>query len=33
VRFDVSLPPAEQGSLRISARLLTVARKVAYKPW
>jgi ABC-type amino acid transport substrate-binding protein len=28
VRFDVSLAQAEQGRLRISARLLTVARKV-----
>lgn len=28
VRFDVALPPAERGHLRISARLLAVARKV-----
>lgn len=28
VRFDVALPPAERGNLKISARLLTVARKV-----
>ena len=28
VRFDVALPPAEAGGLRISARLLAVARKV-----
>lgn len=28
VRFDVALAPAEQGRLRISARLLAVARKV-----
>ena len=28
VRFDVALPPAEQGHLKISARLLAVARKV-----
>ena len=28
VRFDVALVPAEQGSLKISARLLAVARKV-----
>lgn len=28
VRFDVALPPAERGQLKISARLLTVARKV-----
>jgi hypothetical protein len=28
VRFDVALPPAERASLRISARLLAVARKV-----
>lgn len=28
VRFDVALDPAERGQLRISARLLTVARKV-----
>jgi len=28
VRFDVGLPQAERGNLRISARLLAVARKV-----
>lgn len=28
VRFDIALPPAERGQLRISARLLSVARKV-----
>jgi YfiR/HmsC-like len=28
VRFDVALPSAERGQLRISARLLAVARKV-----
>jgi hypothetical protein len=28
VRFDVALAPAEQGGLKISARLLAVARKV-----
>jgi hypothetical protein len=28
VRFDISLPPAERGGLRISARLLSVARRV-----
>lgn len=28
VRFDVALPPAEAGHLRISSRLLAVARKV-----
>jgi hypothetical protein len=28
VRFDVALPPAERGRLRISSRLLAVARKV-----
>lgn len=28
VRFDVALPPAEAGGLKISARLLAVARKV-----
>jgi hypothetical protein len=28
VRFDVALPQAERGQLRISSRLLTVARKV-----
>ena len=32
VRFDVALPPAEQGQLRISARLLAVARKVVGGP-
>lgn len=28
VRFDVALPPAEQANLKISARLLSVARRV-----
>jgi hypothetical protein len=28
VRFDIALPPAERGNLKISARLLTVARKI-----
>jgi hypothetical protein len=28
VRFDIALPPAERGGLRISTRLLSVARKV-----
>jgi len=28
VRFDVALPPAERGRLKISSRLLAVARKV-----
>lgn len=28
VRFDVALPPAEAGGLKISARLLAVARRV-----
>jgi hypothetical protein len=28
VRFDVALPQAERGALKISARLLAVARKV-----
>ncbi len=32
VRFDVSLPAVEQGSLKISARLLGVARKVIPRP-
>ena len=32
VRFDVALPPAEAGGLRISARLLAVARKVVAGP-
>ncbi len=32
VRFDVALPPAEEGQLRISARLLAVARKVVGGP-
>jgi hypothetical protein len=31
VRFDVAPPPAESGSLKISARLLGVARKVVSK--
>ncbi len=29
VRFDIALPPAERGGIRISSRLLSVARKVA----
>lgn len=32
VRFDVALAPAEAGSLKISSRLLTVARKVVTGP-
>jgi hypothetical protein len=32
VRFDVALVPADLGSLKISARLLGVARKVVSKP-
>lgn len=32
VRFDVAPPPAESGGLKISARLLAVARKVVAKP-
>jgi hypothetical protein len=32
VRFDVALPSAERGELRISARLLAVARKVVTGP-
>ena len=28
VRFDVGLPSAERGNLKISARLLSVARRV-----
>jgi hypothetical protein len=28
IRFDIAVPPAERGQLRISARLLAVARKV-----
>jgi len=28
VRFDIALPPAERGQLKISSRLLAVARKV-----
>jgi hypothetical protein len=28
IRFDIALPPVERGQLRISARLLAVARKV-----
>jgi len=31
VRFDVAPPPSESGNLRISARLLGVARKVVSK--
>lgn len=32
VRFDISLPSAEQNNLKISARLLAVARKVIQRP-
>lgn len=32
VRFDVALVPADLGSLKISARLLSVARKVVSRP-
>ena len=32
VRFDVALARAEQAGLRISARLLSVARKVVTAP-
>jgi hypothetical protein len=32
LRFDVALPPAERDGLKISARLLSVARKVVVKP-
>jgi hypothetical protein len=32
VRFDISLEPAEQGNLKISSRLLSVARKVIGRP-
>lgn len=32
VRFDITLEPAEQSGLKISARLLTVARKVIGRP-
>jgi len=32
VRFDVALVPADQSSLKISARLLAVARKVVSRP-
>ena len=32
VRFDVALPPADLGSLKISSRLLAVARKVVSRP-
>jgi hypothetical protein len=28
IRFDIALPPAERGQLKISSRLLAVARKV-----
>jgi len=31
VRFDIAPPPSESGNLRISARLLGVARKVVSK--
>ena len=32
VRFDIALQPAEQSNLKISARLLSVARKVVARP-
>ena len=32
VRFDIDLEPAEQAGIKISSRLLTVARKVSTKP-
>lgn len=32
VRFDVALPSAERGKLKVSARLLTVARRVIQGP-
>jgi len=32
VKFDVSLPAAERGGLKVSARLLGVARQVAGRP-
>jgi hypothetical protein len=32
VRFDITLEPADQGNLRISSRLLAVARKVIGRP-
>lgn len=32
VRFDIAIPTAEQSNLKISARLLGVARKVVTKP-
>jgi hypothetical protein len=32
VRFDISLPTAESSNLKISARLLAVARRVVQKP-
>lgn len=32
VKFDIALPPAEQSSLKISSRLLAVARQVAGRP-
>jgi len=32
VRFDIALPAVEEGNLRISARLLSVARKVMGRP-
>jgi hypothetical protein len=32
VRFDVALPTAEREKLKISSRLLTVARRVVARP-
>jgi hypothetical protein len=32
VRFDIALQPAEHSSLKISGRLLTLARKVTGAP-
>jgi hypothetical protein len=32
VRFDITLEPADQGNLKISSRLLAVARKVIGRP-
>jgi hypothetical protein len=32
VRFDIALQPAEQGNLKISSRLLAIARRVATRP-
>lgn len=32
IRFDIALPSAERGKLKVSAQLLTVARRVIQKP-